>query len=200
MTGAYAATKYALQGLSDALRVELRGTGVEVSVVCPGYTTSEFSDKVIDYGAARARGRRGAMTSEEVAEAIFRCARSPRRQVVLTGQGRLLVWLERRLVQRYLERRVRRGMPNSGPPFQDALFARELLPRGVLGVLLRPLPYLTWLLASAAFALLSTGYSLFGPDLDVLGRSHLDTLWVLVDVDERDNHVLPCVVVQIERF
>jgi short-subunit dehydrogenase len=95
MTGAYGATKYALQGLSDALRVELRGTGVAVSVVCPGYTTSEFSDKVIDYGAARARRRGGAMTSEEVADVIFRLARRPKRQVVLTGQGRLLVWLER---------------------------------------------------------------------------------------------------------
>jgi short-subunit dehydrogenase len=95
MTGAYGATKYALQGLSDALRVELRGTGVRVSVICPGYTISEFSDKVIDYGAERARGRAGAMSSEEVAEAVFRCARRPRRQIVLTGKGRLLVFLER---------------------------------------------------------------------------------------------------------
>jgi short-subunit dehydrogenase len=95
MSGAYGATKYALQGLSDALRVELRGTGVAVSVVCPGYTTSEFSEKVIAYGAERRRTTSGAMPAEEVAEAIFRCARRPRRQVVLTGKGRLLVFLER---------------------------------------------------------------------------------------------------------
>ena len=95
MTGAYAATKYALQGLSDALRLELAGTGVRVSVVCPGYTATEFSDRVIHYGALRSRPRGGVMSPEEVAEAIFDCARKPRREIVLTGKGRLLVFLQR---------------------------------------------------------------------------------------------------------
>lgn len=95
MTGAYAASKYALQGLSDALRVELAGTGVRVSVVCPGYTATEFSDSVVDYGAARSRPRGGVMSAEEVAEAIFDCARRPRREIVLTGKGRLVVFLQR---------------------------------------------------------------------------------------------------------
>jgi short-subunit dehydrogenase len=95
MTGAYAASKYALQGLSDALRIELAGTGVRVSVVCPGYTATEFGDSVIDYGAARSRPRGGVMSAEEVAEAIWDCARKPRREIVLTGKGRLVVFLQR---------------------------------------------------------------------------------------------------------
>ena len=95
MTGAYAASKYALQGLSDALRIELAGTGVRVSVVCPGYTATEFSDSVIDYGAARSRPRGGVMSAEEVAEAIWDRARKPRREIVLTGKGRLVVFLQR---------------------------------------------------------------------------------------------------------
>jgi short-subunit dehydrogenase len=95
MSGAYAATKYALQALSDALRVELAGTGILVSVICPGYTATEFSDSVIHYGAARSRPRGGVMSSEEVADAIFDCARKPAREVVLTGKGRLVVFLQR---------------------------------------------------------------------------------------------------------
>lgn len=95
MTGAYAASKYALQGLSDALRVELASTGVRVSVVCPGYTATEFSGSAIDYGAARSRPRGGVMSAKEVAEAIFDCARRPRREIVLTGKGRLVVFLQR---------------------------------------------------------------------------------------------------------
>ena len=63
MTGAYGASKYALHGLSDALRVELRGTGVDVAVICPGFTETEFSDKVIDYGVERGRPSSGAMCS-----------------------------------------------------------------------------------------------------------------------------------------
>lgn len=95
MSGAYAATKYALQGLSDALRVELAGTGVHVSVVCPGYTATEFSDRAIDYGFKRSRPRGRVMSAEEVAQAIFDCSRSPRREIVLTGKGRLVVFLQR---------------------------------------------------------------------------------------------------------
>lgn len=95
MTGAYAASKYALHGFSDALRVELRGTGVEVSVVCPGFTQTEFSDKVLDYGVERGRPRAGAMSAEEVANVIFDCARRPKPEIVLTGKGRGIAWLQR---------------------------------------------------------------------------------------------------------
>lgn len=35
------------------------------------------------------------MTAAEVAEVVFDCARRPRREIVLTGKGRLLVWLNR---------------------------------------------------------------------------------------------------------
>ncbi len=95
MTGAYAAAKHALQGLSDALRVELAGTGVLVSVICPGYTATEFGDSVIHYDAARSRPRGGVMPSEEVADVIFDCAENPRREIVLTGRGRFVVFLQR---------------------------------------------------------------------------------------------------------
>lgn len=95
MTGAYGASKYALHGFSDALRVELRGTGVEVSVICPGFTRTEFSDNVIDYGVERGRPKGGAMSAERVADVIFECARHPRPEVLLTGKGKTLAWLQR---------------------------------------------------------------------------------------------------------
>ncbi len=40
--GAYNASKYALEGLSDTLRLELKGTGIHVSLVEPGPVTSRF--------------------------------------------------------------------------------------------------------------------------------------------------------------
>ena len=95
MTGAYGASKYALHGFSDALRVELRGTGVEVSVVCLGFTKTEFSVKVLDYGVERGRPGAGAMTAEDVADVIFECARRPRAEILLTGKGKTLAWLQR---------------------------------------------------------------------------------------------------------
>ncbi len=40
--GAYNASKYAIEGLSDTLRLELRGTGIHVSLIEPGPITSQF--------------------------------------------------------------------------------------------------------------------------------------------------------------
>lgn len=40
--GAYNASKYALEGLTDTLRLELHGSGIEVSIIEPGPITSAF--------------------------------------------------------------------------------------------------------------------------------------------------------------
>lgn len=42
MRGAYNASKYALEGISDTLRLELKGTGVFISLIEPGPIRSEF--------------------------------------------------------------------------------------------------------------------------------------------------------------
>jgi len=47
--GAYSATKRALEALSDTMRVELRGTGVEVVLIQPGPITTMFREKGIPY-------------------------------------------------------------------------------------------------------------------------------------------------------
>ena len=42
--GAYNASKFALEGLSDTLRMELAGTGIHVSLIEPGPITSRFRE------------------------------------------------------------------------------------------------------------------------------------------------------------
>ncbi|HET7650829.1 MAG TPA: SDR family NAD(P)-dependent oxidoreductase [Gammaproteobacteria bacterium] len=42
--GAYNASKFALEGITDTLRQELRGSGIEVSLICPGPVKSRFRD------------------------------------------------------------------------------------------------------------------------------------------------------------
>ena len=77
--GAYSATKFALDGLSEALRVELEGTGINVSLVYPIGTATEFHD----VEARRAGpGRHGPIqSSEHVARCILRCVRRPRAEI-----------------------------------------------------------------------------------------------------------------------
>lgn len=60
--GAYVATKFALEGLTDVLRIEMQGTGISVSLIEPGPVTSRIRanavphfEKWIDWeGSARA--------------------------------------------------------------------------------------------------------------------------------------------------
>ncbi|MFN2465982.1 MAG: SDR family NAD(P)-dependent oxidoreductase [Candidatus Dormibacteria bacterium] len=40
--GGYSATKFALKALTDSLRMELRGTGVGASLICPGPIATDF--------------------------------------------------------------------------------------------------------------------------------------------------------------
>jgi NAD(P)-dependent dehydrogenase (short-subunit alcohol dehydrogenase family) len=42
--GAYNASKYAIEGLADTLRLELRGSGIHVSLIQPGPITSRFRE------------------------------------------------------------------------------------------------------------------------------------------------------------
>jgi NAD(P)-dependent dehydrogenase (short-subunit alcohol dehydrogenase family) len=42
LVGAYCASKYAMEALSDAMRIELRGSGVALSIIEPGPIVTEF--------------------------------------------------------------------------------------------------------------------------------------------------------------
>ena len=45
--GAYNASKFAVEGLSDALRQELKGTGIHVSIIEPGPIATRFSENAL---------------------------------------------------------------------------------------------------------------------------------------------------------
>jgi NAD(P)-dependent dehydrogenase (short-subunit alcohol dehydrogenase family) len=83
----YCATKHGVVGLSEAVRAELRGTGVEISVVMPGYAQTELAAGVPDLRGVRR------VTPEEIAAATVRALKSPRFDVfVPRGLGPLLTF------------------------------------------------------------------------------------------------------------
>ena len=51
--GAYNASKYAVEGLSDTLRLELKPSGIEVICIEPGPIASRFRDNVIEHSLAK---------------------------------------------------------------------------------------------------------------------------------------------------
>jgi NAD(P)-dependent dehydrogenase (short-subunit alcohol dehydrogenase family) len=68
----YSATKHAVVGLSEGARAELRGTGVEVSIVMPNWVNTELSS-----GMGQVRGFKHS-TVDDVAGAIVEALKFPR--------------------------------------------------------------------------------------------------------------------------
>jgi NAD(P)-dependent dehydrogenase (short-subunit alcohol dehydrogenase family) len=92
--GAYAATKAAQISLTEALRVELRGSGVQACSVHPVGTETEFGAVVARESGAGVDAPVGPQQSARVvAEVIVRCARRPRPEVYPYKVARAIVWL-----------------------------------------------------------------------------------------------------------
>jgi short-subunit dehydrogenase len=91
---AYAASKAAQISLTEALRVELRGSGVRACVVHPVGTETEFGEVAArESGGDVAAGVGPQQSPRTVAEAIVRCARRPRPEVYPYPLSRAIVWV-----------------------------------------------------------------------------------------------------------
>ena len=119
--GAYCATKFAICGLSDAMRVEMLDYNVHVTTVCPGTTDTPFFDSVEGRGARRKMGfsrLRGRMSPDVVAARIVATVGKYKPELVFSIGGKLLSLiaaisprLADRLLKRYHDDIVRSASP-----------------------------------------------------------------------------------------
>lgn len=91
----YCASKFALHGFSDAIRAELTKTGIDLLLVSPSTTDSEFFDQAIEDPTGKNWKKRGAMSPETVALKTLKAIRKGKHEIILTHGGRFLVWLDR---------------------------------------------------------------------------------------------------------
>jgi len=138
-TGAYHASKHALEALSDALRFELRGFGVDVVVVEPGAIKSRWVDTAVRgledriqpsgpyakfnravvkqmYGAHEGLLGLAAGPPEAVARVIERAitATRPRRRYPVPAAAQLLIGLHHWLPSSVWDAFMRRMYPSPG--------------------------------------------------------------------------------------
>jgi len=91
----YSSTKYAVNALTEGMRVELWRDGVRTMLVCPGYVRTGFQDNT-RFGHAPdgvIKARRFAITAAECATAIRRGLERDARTVVTPRSGWILVVL-----------------------------------------------------------------------------------------------------------
>lgn len=127
MGGIYSASKFALEGMSDALRIEVRPFGIHVILVLPGPIKSEFSStaahstdpllgklKTSPYRPwaepmlerwKSVKPRPGEVSSEVCARVIAQAvdARRPRTRYLVTARAQFLYWVQRFLPDRMID-------------------------------------------------------------------------------------------------
>ncbi|MTI14694.1 SDR family oxidoreductase [Sansalvadorimonas verongulae] len=110
---AYSASKHALHGLFDCLRVELREKGVHVMLVCPGYTATDIhknalqADGAITSNPLEMTGK--ATIPKDVADEVYLAACKRKRLLVVSNvdwRARLFARLLPSFFERYLAHRV----------------------------------------------------------------------------------------------
>jgi len=95
----YSASKFAMNGFLDALRVENLKTGVHVMTACPGFTASNIRNTALNkdgnqQGESTLHEEK-MMTADEVAKIIADGVEKRERTLIMTGQGKLTVLLSK---------------------------------------------------------------------------------------------------------
>jgi short-subunit dehydrogenase len=117
----YSASKFAVQGFSEALRAELAKDDVDVLIINPGLTQTNFSKNMLEQKARVKLDHMRGMTAEQVAAASLRSIEKGKHEVTFTFKGKLMLLVCRffpRLADRIVKWKVRRV-------FRDEIAARQ---------------------------------------------------------------------------
>jgi short-subunit dehydrogenase len=95
----YAMSKFALRALANSITPELRLTGVNVTLISPGFVASDFW-RVDNFGKLQPEAKSQVpawltMSTEKACRQILRAVARGKREAIITGHGKILVALER---------------------------------------------------------------------------------------------------------
>lgn len=106
----YSASKFAVKGFSEALRAELYKDGVDVLVVSPGLTQTNFSQNMIEQKALVKLDHMRGMTADQVAWKTIRAIEKGKNESTLTFKGKLIALVSKwfpRLADWIVKKKVR---------------------------------------------------------------------------------------------
>jgi dehydrogenase/reductase SDR family member 7B len=95
----YSASKFAMHGFLEALRTELLKKEVHILLACPGFTATNIRNTALskdgNVQGESPRDEENMMTADEVAQYIYNATKYRKRDLVLTAQGKLTVFLNK---------------------------------------------------------------------------------------------------------
>jgi len=95
----YSASKFAVNGFMESLRVENLKTDLHVMVACPGFTASNIRNTALDTSGNQqgetSMDEDKMMTAEEVAQQIYDGVIKRKRTLIMTQQGKLAVLMNK---------------------------------------------------------------------------------------------------------
>jgi len=95
---AYAASKHAMRGFFDSLRIELGGSGVSVTMIYPGFVATGIRENATGADGKAAKidpvNKDEVMSVEECVGIMVDAITSRKREVVMTLKGKLGQWLK----------------------------------------------------------------------------------------------------------
>lgn len=124
LQGIYSASKHAIKGFTEALRMELEDEGapVSVSLVKPGQIDTPFTVNAKSELASEPHHVAPVYSADVVAKAILFCATTPRKEIYAGGGGRVMAALGHLapgLMDRVMEKLVIPGTPSGRPARRD---------------------------------------------------------------------------------
>jgi len=93
--GAYGAAKFAITGLSESLRAELLGDGIDVLLVSPGTTNTEFFDALLESSSKPNMPNHNRVSPESVAKKIVAAMKRRKKRIIPYFQAQILYYLNR---------------------------------------------------------------------------------------------------------
>ena len=94
----YAASKHAMAGFFDSLRVELEDSGVSVTMIYPGFVATEVRQRALGPNGKALEvspiSEDAVMSVETCCRQIIKAAADRKREVIMTFKGKLGGWLK----------------------------------------------------------------------------------------------------------
>ena len=118
----YSASKFAIHGFLEVLRIENLKKNLHVMIACPGFTSSNIRNTALgkdgNQQGESPRDESKMMSAEKVAVYIANAIKKRKRSLILTNQGKMTVLLNK-FIPYYLDKMVYKHMAKEpGSPFK----------------------------------------------------------------------------------